>query len=113
MRVIVTSAKSWDDQQSVVDAISKVPGGSTILIPTKYGACATVIDFAESLQFEIEDWSDDRVDYDRFGSATNADMIKSEDVDMCIAFVTKDSHVVKDCIRQARAYDLDLEIINR
>lgn len=112
MRVIISSAKDWSDQESVIEALSELPASTTVLIPTRTGACGILLENSDLLKFEIEDWSAENDDYETRGSFINSEMMKT-DVDMCIAFLTNDSHSTKDAIRQARLKDLDLKIITR
>lgn len=109
MRAIVTSSNSWSDAQIVVDALCELPAGTVILLPTKSGACKTVIENVEDLKLEIEDWSTNDEQYEKCGSGINADMIES-DVDICFAFINKTSHTAKDLVRRARSMDLDVRV---
>lgn len=111
MRAIVTSSKSWVDTQSVIDVICELPVGTVILLPSKLGACKVIIDNADDLKFEVEDWFSDYPDYERNGSKTNAEMLQT-DVDIVIAFLSHDSYAAKDCVRQAHFMDIDVKVLN-
>ena len=112
MRVVVTSSKSWKDAQSVIEAVCQLPASSTVLLPSRSGACAIVQEHAEELKLETEDWSSEDDDYDAKGSSVNSEML-STDVDMCIAFLTPDAHSARDCVRQARILDLDVQVTGK
>lgn len=110
MRAIITSSNEWIDEQAVIDALCELPPSTTVLLPTNSGACKIVRDMIEDLKLEIEDWADDDDDYEARGSSLNAKML-GEDVDICFAFVGKNSHTVKDLVRRARLMDLDVRVI--
>lgn len=112
MRVAVSSSKSWHDEQAVIDAVSALPASTTFLLPSRQGACAIVLDHANSLKIEIEDWSSEPDDYDARGSSLNSEMLKA-DVDTVLVFLTPDAHAARDCMRQARLMDLDLQIFGK
>lgn len=110
MRVIVTSSKSWKNEQSVIDALCELPASTTVLLPSSQGACQIVRENSDSLKVDIEDWvSDD--DYDTKGGSLNAEMFKT-DIDMCIAFLTPDAHTARDCVKRARNLYLDVRVVN-
>jgi hypothetical protein len=112
MRVVVTSSKSWQDVQAVIDAVCQLPASSTVLLPSRRGACAIVQEYSQELKIETEDWSTEEDDYDSRGSSTNAAVLAS-DVDMCIAFLSPDAHAARDCVRQARLKDLDVQVVGK
>lgn len=112
MRTIVTSSKSWVDEDAVLKAICELPAGCTILLPSKAGACKIVKDNEDSLKMDLEDWSPDDDSYDQQGGGVNGMMLDS-DVDMVIAFLTPDSHSSRDCIKRARQLDLEVKVIGR
>jgi hypothetical protein len=110
MRVVVTSSTSWSDAQAVIDAVCELPASTVVLLPMKSGACKIILDNAEDLKFEIEDWSEEDLKYENNGSKINSEMLQS-DVDVVIAFLSPGSHSAKDCTRQARNMFLDVKII--
>lgn len=112
MRAVVTSSKSWTDENSVLESVCELPAGSTILLPSRTGACKIVLDNEESLKMEIEDWSSEEDDYDTRGGTINSQMLET-DVDMVIAFLTPDSHSSRDCIKRARQLDLELKVTGK
>lgn len=112
MRVVISSSKSWSDEQTVIDAVSELPASTTFLLPSRQGACAIVQENAGSLKIETEDWSSEADDYDSKGSALNSEMLNS-DVDTVLVFLTPDAHAARDCMRQARLLDLDLQIFGK
>lgn len=110
MRVIVTSSKSWRNEQAVIEALCELPASTTVLLPSNQGACQIVRDNSDSLKVDIEDWATEE-DYDSKGGLLNAEMFDS-DVDMCIAFLTPDAHAARDCVKRARNLDLDVRVVN-
>jgi len=112
MRVIVTSSKSWKDEQLVLEALCEIPAGSTVLLPTRKGACQIVQDNSEGLKMEVEDWSSENEDYDSIGGPLNSEMLDS-DIDMVIAFLTPDSHASRDCVKRARNMDLSVIVVGK
>lgn len=110
MRVIISSSGSWCDERAVVDAVCELPPATTVLLPTNKGACAIIRQKADELKLDIEDWSMDDESYEQHWSQVNADMFET-DVDMCIAFLTSDAYMTKDCIRRARNMFLDTRIV--
>jgi hypothetical protein len=112
MRAIVTSSKSWVDEDSVIEAVCELPAGSTILLPSRMGACKVIWDNEESLKMDLEDWSLDDSSYDQHGGSINTSMLDSE-VDMVIAFLTPDSHSSRDCIKRARQLDLEVKVLGK
>jgi hypothetical protein len=109
MRAIVTSSNKWSDEQTVIEAICELPAGTVVLLPTNSGACKTVRDHQDELKLEIEDWAYDDEDYESRGGSLNSEMIQS-DIDICFAFVNKNSHTVKDLVRRARSMDLEVRV---
>ena len=111
MRAIVTSSKHWIDEQAVVDTLCELPAGTIVLLPINSGACKIVKDRAEELKLEPEDWSDEDDDqYEARGGMLNADMLQT-DIDMCFAFITKESRGARDCVRRARSMDIDVRVL--
>jgi hypothetical protein len=110
MRVIVSTSKDFTNQEKVIDALSELPVSTVVLLPTRLGACKIIHENVDLLKLEIEDWSSDADDYETRGNAINLQMLNSE-VDMCIVFDSKNCNSTKDCIRQARNSDLDVNII--
>lgn len=110
MRVIVSSSKDFSNQEKVINALSELPVSTVILLPTRNGACKIIYDNIDLLKLEIEDWSSDPDVYEHKGNAINVEMMKT-DVDMCIVFDVKNCNATKDCIRQARQNDLDVNVI--
>ena len=110
MRAVVTSSKSWSDEKAVIDALCELPTGTVVLLPMDTGACKIVKDNIEDLKLEIEDWSEDDDFYERQGGSVNSDMLQT-DIDICFAFVTKDSYTAKDCVRRARNMDLEVRVV--
>jgi hypothetical protein len=112
MRAVITSSKSWSDEKAVVDALYELPTGAVVLLPMSSGACKFVRDNIDNLKFEIEDWSEDDEFYERQGGAVNSEMLQT-DIDICFAFISKDSYTAKDCVRRARNMDLEVRVVER
>ena len=112
MRAIISSSKSWSDEQAVIDAVCELPAGTVVLLPSRSGACKVVWDNLDALKLEAEDWAEDEDDfeYEHRGSIVNTKMLQT-DVDICFAFVTKNSHSAKDLVRQARTAYLDVRVV--
>ena len=110
MRAIVTSSKDWPDESAVIDALCELPTGAVVLLPTNSGACKFVRDNIEDLKLEIEDWAEDDAFYEKQGGSVNARMLQTE-IDICFAFVGKDSYTAKDCVRRARNMDLEVRVV--
>jgi len=106
MRVIVSSANDWQNEQIVKEAMCLIPPGATVLLPSTKGACAVVQSCAEEYKIEVEVWSD--LDYDTHGMQTNAKMFQT-DIDLCIIFLSRGAYVSNDCLRRARNLDIDAE----
>jgi len=109
MRAIVTSSNAWSDEQAVIEALYELPAGTVVLLPTNSGACKVVRERQQDLKLDIEDWSDDDEEYENRGGQLNAEMIQS-DIDICFAFVNKNSHTAKDLVRRARSMDLEVRV---
>ena len=110
MRAIVTSSNAWSDEQTVIEALYELPAGTVVLLPTNSGACKIVRDRHQDLKLDIEDWSkDDDDEYENRGGQLNSEMIQS-DIDICFAFVGKNSHTAKDLVRRARSMDLEVRV---
>lgn len=109
MRAIVTSSNSWSNEQAVIQAICELPAGTVVLLPTNSGACRTTREHQDELKLEIEDWSGDDDEYETRGGPVNSEMIQS-DIDICFAFVGKNSYAAKDLVRRARFMDLDVRV---
>lgn len=88
----------------------QLPAGTVVLLPTRLGACKIVRENVEDLKIEVEDWSDNDEEYELRGSTINGEMLET-DIDICVAFVTKNSHSAKDLVRQARLRDLEVLVV--
>ena len=110
MRAVVTSSKNWSDEKAVIDAVCELPAGTVVLLPMDSGACKVIRDHVDELKLEIEDWAEDDDIYERQGGTVNSEMLQT-DIDICFAFVTKDSYTAKDCVRRARNMDLEVRVV--
>ena len=110
MRAVVNSSKSWSDEKTVVDALCELPAGTVVLLPMSSGACKFIRDNIDDLKLEIEDWAGDDEFYERQGGIVNSEMLQT-DIDICFAFVNKDSYTAKDCVRRARNMDLEVRVV--
>lgn len=111
MRVLVCGSRDWTDEETVAQALSRFPAGSTTIIHgAARGADAIAEEVALSFQFYVEEYP---ADWERHGRSAgfkrNLEML-SADPDLVLAFQREGSRGTQYTIEQARKRGIPVEV---